>query len=306
MKPNILVIGSSNTDMIVKVPRIPRPGETILGGELLTAGGGKGANQAVAATRAGGEVTFVTCVGNDSFGDRAIGEFMRDGISVNHIRRRRGPNGVALIFVAPDGQNSIAVAPGANAHLSSADVKRAASAFLDADALLLQLEIPLPTVTVAIRQATRAGVPVILNPAPGQKLSDELLKQVSILTPNEIEAESLTGVKVTSISSAKRAAHTLHRRGVGSVVVTLGAKGAYLSNGEAEGLIPGFRVKAVDSTAAGDVFNGALAVGLGERMDLRKAVRFANAAAALSVMRAGAQPSAPKRKEIERFLGNGM
>jgi len=303
MKPNILVIGSSNTDMIVQVPRIPGPGETILGGVLKTAPGGKGANQAVAARRAGGEVCFVACVGNDVFGDHATSDFVRTGINVSFMRRKSGPSGVALIFVAKYGQNSIAVVPGANSQLARADVARARSMFQEADVLLLQLEIPMPTVIATINEAVKAELPIILNPAPAQRLSDELLRHVSILTPNETESEQLTGVKVGNLASAKRAAHALHRRGVESVVITLGARGAFVSDGKTQEMIPGFPVKAVDSTAAGDVFNGAIAVGLAERMDLRAAVRFANAAAAISVTRLGAQPSAPKRKEIEALLG---
>jgi ribokinase len=302
MKPNILVIGSSNTDMITKVPRIPRPGETILGGEFSTAAGGKGANQSVAAARAGGEVCFLACVGDDVFGDRAIGGFVRDGINVKYIHRKHTPSGVALIFVAADGQNSIAVAPGANSQLSQADVKRAQAAFHEADALLLQLEIPLATVTAAIKQATKWDLPVILNPAPAQRLPDALLQHVSIITPNESEAESLTGIKVTSEASAGRAAQALHRHGVETVIITLGSRGAFVSNGTTHKVVPGFKVQAEDSTAAGDVFNGALAVALAERKGLLAAVRFANAAAAISVTRVGAQPSIPARKEIDRLL----
>lgn len=302
MKPKILVIGSSNTDMIAKVPRLPRPGETILGGQFTTAAGGKGANQAVAAARAGGEVCFIGCVGSDVFGDHAIGGFVREGINLNYLRRKRATSGVALIFVAADGQNSIAVAPGANAQLLPADLKRAQSAFHDADILLLQLETPLPTVIAAIKQAAKADLPVILNPAPAQPLSDELLRSLSILTPNETEAEMLTGVKVTNEAGAKRAAQGLHRRGVQTVIITLGARGALLSGDGHQELLPAPRTKAVDTTAAGDVFNGALAVGLAERMGLRAAVQFANAAAALSVTRLGAQPSTPKRKEIDGRL----
>ena len=302
MKSNILVIGSSNTDMIAKVPCLPRPGETVLGGQFSTAAGGKGANQAVAAARAGGDVCFIGCVGNDVFGDHAIGEFVREGVSINYLRRKRATSGVALIFVAADGQNSIAVAPGANAQLLPADLKRAQSAFHEADILLLQLETPLPTVTAAIKQAMKADLPVILNPAPAQSLSDELLSDISIITPNETEAETLTGVKVTNEAGAKRAAQVLHRRGVKTVIITLGARGAFVSNENHQELLPAIKTKAVDSTAAGDVFNGALAVGLAERLGLRAAVQFANAAAAISVTRLGAQPSTPRRKEIDQLL----
>jgi ribokinase len=303
MKPKILVIGSSNTDMIVKVPRLPRAGETLLGGEFLTAAGGKGANQAVSAARAGGDVTFIARVGEDMFGQRAIAGFERDGLHVKHVLRDPDqPSGVALILVAADGQNSIAVAPGANAKLSPADVKRAAAAFNGARALVLQLETPLETVSAAAELAAARGVKVILNPAPARKLPATLLRRVSILTPNEGEAETLTGVAVRDACSAAQAAARLLRRGVASVILTLGARGAFVASGNTRQLVPGFKVKAVDTTAAGDVFNGALAVALGEDRPLLDAVRFANAAAAISVTRFGAQPSAPARVEVESFL----
>lgn len=304
MKPRILVIGSSNTDLIARVPHLPRPGETVLGGEFTTAAGGKGANQAVAAARAGGRVSFIGCVGRDGFGDQAVTELARAGINLRHLRRRRVASGVALIFVAADGQNSIAVAPGANAHLRPADLERARPAFRTADILLLQLETPLATVVAAVKHAARAQLPVILNPAPAQPLPDELLRGISLLTPNETEAEQLTGVKVTNEAGARRAARALHRCGVKSVIITLGARGALLSDGGVPELLPVFRLRAVDTTAAGDIFNGALAVGLAERMTLRAAARFASAAAAISVSRPGAQPSAPARREIERLLSS--
>lgn len=303
MKPRILVVGSSNTDMIARVSRIPRPGETILGGEFITAAGGKGANQAVAAARAGGAVTFIARVGKDMFGDRALAGFRRDRISVHHVRRDASkPSGVALIFVADSGENSIAVAPGANAQLSTTDIKRAQTEFKRADVLLTQLETPLPTVIAAVKLAARNRVLTILNPAPAQTLPDDLLKHVSILTPNESEAELLTGIKVTGEASGVRAVAKLRDRGVQIVIITLGAKGALVVSEVGHTLVPGFKVKPVDTTAAGDVFNGALAVALAEKLDLGAAVQFANAAAAISVTRMGAQPSAPTRKKIEQLL----
>jgi ribokinase len=302
-KPRLVVFGSSNTDLIVRVPHIPQPGETILGGEFVTAAGGKGANQAVAAARAGGEVTFVTRVGDDRFGEEAEAGFIRDDIHVRHVRRERHcPSGVALIFVAANGQNSIAVAPGANARLTAADARRARADIERADVLVAQLEVPLPAVTAAIQLAAHAGVPVILNPAPAANLPPTLLRLVSVLTPNESEARLLTGINVTDVPSAARAARRLHSRGVQTVILTLGQRGALLSQGRQQELVAGFRVKAVDTTAAGDVFNGALAVALAEQKPLSEAVRFANAAAALSVTRLGAQPSAPTRGEIEQML----
>jgi len=302
-KNSIVVVGSSNTDMIIKLDRIPRPGETILGGEFVTAAGGKGANQAVGAARAGGRVTFIARVGRDMFGDQAVAGFVKDGIDVRHVfRDPTAPSGVALIFVAKDGENSIAVAGGANSRLTPADVRKAAKAIAGASAVVMQLETPLETVQAAADLAARARVPVILNPAPARPLPDRLLRKVSILTPNETEAELLTGIKVNDEAAAARAAEKLRERGVGTVILTLGARGAFITDGAGQQLVPGFKVKAVDTTAAGDVFNGALAVALAEGQTLAAAARFANAAGAISVTRLGAQPSAPTRKEIEKFL----
>jgi ribokinase len=302
-KPSIFVIGSSNTDMIIKLDRAPQPGQTVLGGEFAMAAGGKGANQAVAAARAGGQVTFVARVGQDMFGEQAVAGFVRDGIDVRYVTRDpAAPSGVALIFVAKDGENSIAVAGGANGRLSSADVQQAAPAIAGSSVVVMQLETPLETVQAAAELAARAKVPIMLNPAPARVLPHKLLGLVSILTPNETEAESLTGIAVKDGAGASRAARELRARGVETVVLTLGARGAFVATASTEELVPGFRVKAVDTTAAGDVFNGALAVVLGEGRPLLEAVRFANAAAAISVTRLGAQPSAPHRKEIDSFL----
>jgi len=303
MKSSILVVGSSNTDMIIKLDRIPKPGETILGGEFVIAAGGKGANQAVGAARAGGAVTFIARVGRDMFGDQAVAGFVKDGINVDYVfRDKTAPSGVALIFVAKDGENSIAVASGANGKLSPGDVKKARKAFAGARVLVMQLETPLDTVQAAAELAAKAGVRVILNPAPARPLPDKLLRYVSILTPNETEAELLTGIKVETDAAAARAADQLMDRGVQTVILTLGARGAFVATAERKQLVAGFKVKSVDTTAAGDVFNGALAVGLAEGRPLVEAVRFANAAGALSVTKLGAQPSAPRRAEIEQLL----
>jgi len=302
-KPHILVVGSSNTDMVIRLDRIPLPGETILGGDFITAAGGKGANQAVAAARAGGDITLVARVGQDMFGEKAVAGFAADGINVDYISRDlTAPSGVALIFVARDGQNSIAVAGGANSRLSPADVQEAARAIAGAKMVLMQLETPVVSVEAAARIAAKAGVPVILNPAPAQTLSRELLSMISILTPNQTEAELLTGIAVTDEESAVRAARKLRESGVKTVVITLGSRGALVVTDTILQHVPGFSVEPVDTTGAGDVFNGALAVALGEGKSMLEAVRFANAAAAISVTRLGAQPSAPGREEIESFL----
>ncbi len=299
----IAVVGSSNTDMILKVPRIPKPGETILGGTFATAAGGKGANQAVAAARAGGEVSFIARVGDDMFGAQAVSGFEADNINVDYVLTDpKKPSGVALIYVDECGENSIGVASGANAGLSPGDVSEAAAEIRSADILLMQLETPLETIHKAAAIAGEAGVRVILNPAPSCPLDDNLLSILSVITPNESEAELLTGIPVTDIASAEAAAAALLQRGVEVVIITLGKQGAFVKTKNLSEAISGFEVEAVDATAAGDVFNGSLSVALAEGKPLQKAVRFANAAAALSVTKLGAQPSAPGRKEIQAFL----
>lgn len=299
----ILVIGSSNTDMIVKLDRLPRPGETLLGGKFVTAAGGKGANQAVGAARAGGLVTFIARVGRDALGEQAVAELVKNGINVDYVfRDKASPSGVALIFVAQDGENSIAVAPGANGRLSPGDIRKAKKAFADAGILVMSLETPLATVRAAAKLAAKAGVQVILNPAPARRLPDRLLQCVSFLTPNETEAELLTGIKVNNLAAAAKAADKFMAKGVRTVIITLGRLGAFVAAQTGRQLVPGLKVKPVDTTAAGDIFNGALAVALIEGRPLLEAVGFANAAAAISVTRLGAQPSAPGRKEIELLL----
>jgi ribokinase len=299
---SIVVLGSANTDMIVRVPRIPRPGETILGGGFSTAAGGKGANQAVAAARAGGRVSLIARVGRDALGDDARAGFEREGIAVEHVLRDPDePTGVALIFVEESGENAIAVAGGANERLSTSDVERASETIRAASILLMPLETPLETVEAAARVAARAGVEVILNPAPARPLPESLLQHVSILTPNRFEAEQLTGVAVTDEESAEAAARELMALGVNAVVVTLGSQGAVSVSEQGTEIVGGHSVDAIDSTGAGDVFSGCLATARGEGRSISQALTFANAAAALSVMQAGAQPSAPNRRDIERM-----
>ena len=300
MGNNIVVVGSSNTDMIVRASRIPKAGETILGGAFSSAAGGKGANQAVAAARAGGKVTFIARIGNDDLGKQSLKCFEQDSLNLEYIQKDETvPSGVALIMVDEDGANSIAVASGANANLTPQHIREAQYAIEDADILLMQLETPLETVVEAAKIAASARVKAILNPAPAQPLPDQLMKHIAIITPNESESQLLTGVSVFDENSAKQAAERLHEKGIETVVITLGAKGSYLSINSVRQIIPGFTVNVVDTTAAGDTFNGAFAVALAEGLPAEQAVRFANAAGALSVTREGAQPSIPYRKDID-------
>lgn len=304
-RPRIVVVGSANTDLVVRCPRIPQPGETVLGGDLLQAPGGKGANQAVAAARLGAAVTFVARLGADAFGAAARAGYARDGIDTAHCHADpSAPSGVALILVDGTGENAIAVASGANARLSTADVDAAAAAIRAADLLLLQLEVPLATVTHAARIARAAGVPVLLDPAPvpAEGLPDELFALVGILKPNEAEAARLTGTAPGDEAAAAAAARALLARGPHLVVVTRGAAGAIVADRGGAVAVPPFPVAAVDTTAAGDAFTAALAVGLAERLPPAEAARRAAAAGALAATRAGAQPSLPSRTEWEAFL----
>jgi len=303
--PRIVVVGSVNADLVVRVPSLPRPGETVSGGRFASVGGGKGANQAVAAARAGGVITFVARVGSDAAGDAAIAGFRAAGIDTTHVTRDPGAaSGVAVILVDERGENMIAVAAGANDRLVPADVDRARGAIAAADVLLVQLEIPLETVRHAVGLARSAGVRVILNPAPARPLAPQLLAAVSVITPNETEAAALTGRPVADEESAMAAAVDLARQGP-AAVVTLGGRGAVVADGRTATVVPAFPVTPVDTVAAGDIFNACLAVALAEGRTLAEAVRFASAGAAISVTRAGAQDSAPIRRDIEALAGGG-
>ena len=296
----ILVIGSSNTDMVIKTEKLPAPGETILGGRFLMNPGGKGANQAVAAARLGGKVTFIGKRGNDLFGNQAMGLFMREGIDTQYIvKDPELPSGVALITVDSAGENSIVVAPGSNGNLLQEDIPVKVFESGKFGILLLQLEITINTVEFSAINATRNNIKVILNPAPAQDLPDSLLRNIWLLIPNENEAEKLSGIKVLDFSSAETAAAEIQKKGVKNVIITMGEDGAFVKSEHFTGKIPGVKVTAVDTTAAGDVFNGAIAVALSECKELEEAVIFANKAASISVTRLGAQASAPYRHEID-------
>ena len=296
----IAVVGSSNTDMVIKTSKLPVPGETILGGEFFMNAGGKGANQAVAAARLGGNVSFIAKTGDDVFGKQARQLFANENINTDYLVTDPGhPSGVALITVDAKGENCIVVAPGANSYLVKSDIDLACEEVLRSDIILMQLEIPLETVEYVANIAFEAGKKVILNPAPALQITDVLLSKLYMITPNETEAELISGIPVIDVDSATLAARNLYDRGVKVVIITLGSKGALLFTGKEAKLIPSPKVDAVDTTAAGDVFNGAIAVAISEGLELEKAVEFACKAAAISVTRMGAQASAPYRKEIK-------
>lgn len=295
----IIVVGSSNTDMVVKAQKLPAPGETVLGGQFLMNAGGKGANQAVAAARLGGKTVFVCKVGNDIFGDQALKQFDNEGIDTSFIfTDPELPSGVALINVDAKGENSITVASGANASLSIEEINKASLVFQSGDILLAQLETPIETVAHAIETAANYGLKTILNPAPAAELPEEIFRNLFAITPNETEAEILTGVKVIDEDSAHSAADILITKGVKNVIITLGSKGAFLKSDSFEGMIATEKVSAMDTTAAGDCFNGALSVAILEGKTMEDAVAFACKAASISVTRMGAQASMPYRNEL--------
>lgn len=301
-KPKIVVVGSVNTDMVVKSERIPAPGETVTGGQFVMAAGGKGANQAVAAARLGAEVTLVAKVGADVFGNQAVEGYRSEGIATDLIfRDPHHATGVALILVDQQGENSIAVAPGANFAITAEEVRRAAARIREADVLLLQLEIPMAVVETAARLAADAGVAVVLDPAPAAPVSDALLRAVKVIKPNENEAERLTGVCVSDEDSARRAAARLLERGVRHAVITMGPRGALLASGERMVLVAPPKIEAVDSTAAGDAFTAGLACAMARDLPLEDAVREASFAGALAAMKLGAQPSMPTAAEVAEF-----
>lgn len=302
---NIVVIGSSNTDMVVKTSHLPAAGETVLGGEFMMNAGGKGANQAVAAARYGEHVVFVARVGDDMFGRQTLESMRRDGIDTSCVRVDSDRmSGVALISVNAEGENSIVVASGANMALGCEDIDRAAEEIRRADVVLMQLEVPMATVEYAAEVAAAAGVPVILNPAPAPAgpLGAGLLSRIDVITPNRSEATRISGIEVTDMASARRAAEAIHAMGTRRVIITLGGEGSLIYDGGEFEHIGATRVEAVDTTAAGDTFNGVLAVGVAEGLSLARAAREASVAAAISVTRMGAQTAAPTRAEVEAFI----
>ena len=294
MAKRIVVVGSSNTDMTIKAAHLPARGETVLGGSFQMGPGGKGANQAVAAARLGGDVTFICKVGRDLFGDNAIRGYEADGIDTTHILRSEKPSGVALILVDDTGENVISVAPGANGDLTPGDIESVRDVIESADYVILQLEIPVESTVTAARIAHEAGACVILNPAPAAILPEEIFRYVSIITPNQTEMSLLTGIDDDVTAMVAK----LSSMGVDTVVMTRGSKGCVLYGKEESEMIPALKVDAIDATAAGDTFCGALCVGLSEGMSLKDAALFATRASSITVQRMGAQSSIPFRNEL--------
>jgi ribokinase len=299
---SILVIGSTNTDMVIKSVKLPLPGETVLGGTFFMNAGGKGANQAVAAARLGGKVSFVAKVGNDIFGKQTLNNLQKENINIDYVFvDDEAPSGTALIMVNQKGENCIVVAPGANANLLPSDIEIAKEISV-AGLILMQLEIPMETIAAVVKIAYSNKQKVIINPAPAQPIDDNLLKDIFLIIPNETEANLLTGITVTDEASASEAADVFLNKGVQNVIITMGKQGAFFKNDNDKFIVNAPDVKAIDTTAAGDTFCGALAVALTERKNWRKAIQFAVEAASVSVTRIGAQSSVPHRNEISFHL----
>ena len=298
----ILVVGSSNTDMTVKTKYLPKPGETVLGNEFTMGPGGKGANQAVAASRLGGEVKFICKVGRDIFGDNAIAHYVDEKLDTAGILRSDLPSGVALISVDEKAENSIVVASGANGDLDEADIETSRKDLENCGILLLQLEIPVPSVLKAAKIAHEAGAMVVLNPAPACPLPDEVFRYVDLFIPNQTELGNYSGIDTADVAGAEKAAAAMQAKGVGKLIVTMGSKGALICEGGPSVFVPAKKVKAVDTTAAGDTFCGALCVAISEGKNLKEAAEFACSASALTVQKMGAQNSIPFRKDIESVL----
>jgi len=300
-KGNILVIGSSNTDMVIKTSRFPKPGETILGGDFFMNQGGKGANQAVTVARLKGEVSFICKTGNDLFREQSVNLYKQEGMNTDWILTdQEKPSGIALIMVNEEGENSIVVASGANGNLNREDIDHVAHVLDRSEYILLQLEIQLDTVEYVIHLASQKQKKVILNPAPAAELPETLFGKLYIVTPNRIEAEHLSGMKITDTQSLENAAKRIYDKGVQNVIITLGEEGVLIYNGKFK-LVPSEKTDPIDTTGAGDVFNGALCVALSEGESLSQAVKFANKASAISITKYGAIPSIPKRDELAGY-----
>jgi len=295
----IVVVGSLNMDLVMRIARVPEAGETLAGHDFRSLPGGKGANQAVACARLGGKVVMIGQVGADPHGGSLRQGLEADGIDIGLVRQTSvAETGVAMILVEDSGQNRILLAPGANGALVPADIEAAAGTIRGAALLITQLEVPMPVVARAIETAHLAGVPVLLNPAPAAALPEQLLAMVDILVPNETEAALLCGMPVSDVPGAFEAARWFRQRGVGCVLVTLGARGVVAVDADGERHFPAFEVQAVDTTAAGDSFIGGLAIGLMEGQPLDAAIALGQHASALCVTRHGAQPSIPYRREL--------
>lgn len=299
MRKGVVVIGSSNMDITARVKKLPRPGETIGGGHLLTANGGKGANQAVAAARMGADVLLLTCLGRDASGETLSHSLAAEGIDTSKIKFSSTPTGTALIFVDDNAENCIAVAPGSNMDLMPEDIDTISANLKEAAYMLIQMEIPSQTVMRAAQMADSLGARVILNPAPMGPVSKELISHLWLITPNETEAEKLTGITIESENDARLAAEALFAEGVENVIITMGSNGSLVATRERMEFVPARPVKALDTTGAGDCYNGALVAALSEGKDLFQAARVATLASSIAVTRLGAQASAPYKNEIE-------
>ena len=303
MKNKIVVIGSSNVDLIMKMDHLPKKGETVTDAKFMQVYGGKGANQAVAAARAGGNVAFVSCVGEDAYTPQMVKNYKNDGIDTRFVfQEKRVASGHALIMIDDSGENIISVAPEANELLNLEKIKSAATVFDDAALILMQFEIPEETIKFVIDFANKKGIPVMWNMAPAKPFDISYIPKINILVLNEIEAGFLSETSVQNQDDAEKAAGILVKKGVEKVIITLGSKGAFLFTENEKVSVPAFKVKAVDTTAAGDTFCGTFAVALVENKSLKDSLQFASAAAAISVTKMGAQPSAPNRNEIDTFL----
>ena len=301
----IVVIGSSNVDLLMKMDHLPEKGETVTDAEFFQVYGGKGANQAVAAARAGGNVAFVNCVGEDAYTPQMVQNYKNDGIDTRFVFQEKGvASGHALIMIGGAGMNYLSVAPGANYQLTPEKINKAMPVIEQAAMIVMQYEIQEETIKYVIDIANRKGIPVMWNCAPARAFDVSYIPKINILVLNEVEAGFLAGMQVENESDAEVAAKKLVDKGVGKVIITLGSKGAFVLTKTEKVSVPSFKVEAVDTTAAGDTFCGAFAVAIVEGKSLNDALQFASAAAAISVTRMGAQPSAPKREEIDAFLEN--